>query len=221
MSYDSSDNTISSLRNGRVLIGGVQYGSTATLNEVDSASAYTQYTVNYTVTPGTPVLVELRADIYDNDGTDNFAITSEWLSNWINLTPSKTNLQGVFGIAVEGFIWAGTEEITFSLYKDYNTDASYSFTFGIDDADFLDDSIGLGGYFGGLPLGTSPIGSLGAVASDGSRHFQFLLYFPFIYGNFFSVGLANDETTAKFDVTRFGLALSEEPEHASTRILTN
>lgn len=168
-----------------------------------------------------PNIYQMFTGTADNDGTSDYAITSEWLSNWINLTPSKTNLQSVFGIAVEGFIWSGTEEITFSLYKDYNTDASYSFTFGIDDADFLDDSIGLGGYFGGLPLGTTPIGSLGSVASDGSRHFQFLIYFPFIYGNFFSIGLTNDETTAKFDITRFGLALSEEPEHASTRILTN
>ncbi len=59
-------NAAATLRNGRVLIGGVQYGSTATL--IDAATG-TSFTTNYTVYPGTPVLVEVRADIYDNDGT--------------------------------------------------------------------------------------------------------------------------------------------------------
>ncbi len=69
--YTSSDAAIGSLRNGRLLINGVQYGSTATLNEDSQGTPYTSYTVNYTVMPGTPVLIELRADIYDNDGTDS------------------------------------------------------------------------------------------------------------------------------------------------------
>ena len=168
-----------------------------------------------------PNIYQMFTGTADNDGTSNYAITSEWLSNWANLTPSKANLQSISGIVVEGFIWGGTEEITFEIFKDYNSTASYSFTFGIEQSDFLDDTIGLGGYFGGLPVGTTPIGSLSSVASDGSRHFQFLIYFPFIYGNFFSIGVSNDETTAKFDITRLGLAVTEEPEHASTRILSN
>ncbi len=57
-------NTAATLRNGRLLINGVQYGSTATL-----LAAGTSFTINYTVNPGTPVLVELHADIFDNDGT--------------------------------------------------------------------------------------------------------------------------------------------------------
>lgn len=70
--FTSSDASVSELRNGRIMIGGVQYGSTATLNEDShSGTAYTQFTTNYTVMPGTPVMVELRADMYDNDGTDN------------------------------------------------------------------------------------------------------------------------------------------------------
>ncbi len=52
------------LRNGRVLINGVQYGSTATL-----VPAGTSFTTNYTVNPGTPVMVEIHADVFDNDGT--------------------------------------------------------------------------------------------------------------------------------------------------------
>lgn len=69
--YTSSDASIGSLRNGRIMIGGVQYGSTSTLNEDSQATPYTSYTLNFTVYPGTPVLMELRADLYDNDGTDS------------------------------------------------------------------------------------------------------------------------------------------------------
>jgi len=70
----SSDASVGSLRNGRVLINGVQYGSTATLAKTTNG-AYTtggtSYTLNYTVQPGTPVTLEVHADIYDNDGTND------------------------------------------------------------------------------------------------------------------------------------------------------
>lgn len=168
-----------------------------------------------------PNVFQMFTGTADNDGTTDYSINSEWLSNWINLTSSKSNLQSIHGIFVEGFIWGGTEEITFDVYKDYNSNSSYSFTFGVDNTDFLDDTVGLSGYFGGLPLGTTPIGSLSSISSDGSRHFSFIIYFPFIYGNFFSLGVSDSETTAKFDITRMGLAVTEEPEFASSRVLTN
>lgn len=57
-------NAAATLRNGRLLINGVQYGSAATL-----VAAGTSFTTNYTVAPGTSVLVEVHADVYDNDGT--------------------------------------------------------------------------------------------------------------------------------------------------------
>ncbi len=69
--FTGSDVDVDSLRNGRIMIGGQQYGSTATLLEDSTGVGYTQYTLNYTVVPGTPVLMELRADMFDNDGTDN------------------------------------------------------------------------------------------------------------------------------------------------------
>lgn len=71
--FTSSDASVSQLRNGRIMIGGVQYGSTSTLQEDSASPAYTSFTLNYTVMPGTPVLVELRADLYDNDGTDDLS----------------------------------------------------------------------------------------------------------------------------------------------------
>lgn len=64
----SSDSNVGSLRNGRILIGGVQYGSTATLN---NSAAGTSYTLNYTVQPGTPVTLEIHADMFDNSGSND------------------------------------------------------------------------------------------------------------------------------------------------------
>jgi peptidoglycan hydrolase-like protein with peptidoglycan-binding domain len=69
--FQASDAAVDSLRNGRIVIGGVQYGSTSTLMEDSSTPAYTQYTLNYTVNPGTPVLMDLHADMFDNDGTND------------------------------------------------------------------------------------------------------------------------------------------------------
>ena len=68
---DSSDNSVAGLDNGRVFIGGTQYGSTTDLLETDGA-VNTTYTVNYTLQPGVAVPVEVYADIADSDagGTD-------------------------------------------------------------------------------------------------------------------------------------------------------
>jgi hypothetical protein len=71
VTFTASNGSVGSLRNGRILINGVQYGSSATLNEDSQGTPYTQYTTNYTIMPGTSVLVEVRADAYDNDGTNS------------------------------------------------------------------------------------------------------------------------------------------------------
>jgi hypothetical protein len=166
-----------------------------------------------------PNVYKMFTGTADNDGTNDYPITSLWLSNWINLTPSKANMQSVHGMYIEGFLWGGTEEIRFEIYKDYASAPSFSFSFGIDNNSFLDDTVSLNAYFGGTPLGIRPIGSLGSIQADGSRHFQALIYFPFIYGNFYSIGISNNEAVAQFDITRMGLAVTEEPEYAPTRIL--
>ena len=62
-------NAGATLRNGRLLFSTdgsnwTQYGSTATL-----VAAGTSFTTNYTVAPGTSVLAQVHADVYDNDGT--------------------------------------------------------------------------------------------------------------------------------------------------------
>ena len=68
---DSSDNSVTQLRNGRIMVNGTQVGSTAALVEKNTTATGTQYTTNFIVVPGTPVTVEIRADIFDDDGTND------------------------------------------------------------------------------------------------------------------------------------------------------
>lgn len=70
---NSNDNTVTKLRNGAIFANGAQIGSNADLAETDSVAVSTNYSLGSSliVTPGTPVIVEIRADIFDNDGTNN------------------------------------------------------------------------------------------------------------------------------------------------------
>ena len=96
--YASSDVAISELRNGRILIGGVQYGSSTTLNEDSHATtAYTSYTVNYTFMPGVPVMVELHADIFDNDGTDSITAGTDTINGSLAIGSSNATRQDSLG----------------------------------------------------------------------------------------------------------------------------
>jgi hypothetical protein len=58
------------LRNGKILVNGVQVGSTATL-----VSTGTTFTPNVIIEAGSTATVEIVADIYDNDGTEAIANT--------------------------------------------------------------------------------------------------------------------------------------------------
>ncbi|MEN9582357.1 MAG: hypothetical protein RL641_311 [Candidatus Parcubacteria bacterium] len=85
------DDDDDSLRNARILINGVQYGSTASLNEeTDSVMPYSQFTLNYTVNPGAPILLEVRADIYDNGGSSDIVPGTDTITAVI--VPSSLNV---------------------------------------------------------------------------------------------------------------------------------
>ncbi|MBT3412472.1 MAG: hypothetical protein HOJ15_03730 [Candidatus Jacksonbacteria bacterium] len=62
-----------SFRSGRVMFDGVQAGSTTTIPAVNSYASGTSFTTNYTVKSGTTVTIEARADMYDNEDTDQIA----------------------------------------------------------------------------------------------------------------------------------------------------
>lgn len=74
---DSLNATAFELRNGAVYLNGAQIGSTTALAGLSdtSTSGYTAYTFgsSFIVTPGTPAVLEIRADMVDSDGTDQVA----------------------------------------------------------------------------------------------------------------------------------------------------
>jgi len=69
----SSANSGLTLRNGYLEADGVQVGSTAAILEEDSATGYTEYTVNLTVAPGSPATLDVYADIYDASSSASLA----------------------------------------------------------------------------------------------------------------------------------------------------
>jgi hypothetical protein len=67
-----TDNT---LRNVRILVNGAQVGSNTSVPAAATfaAASGTSFTTNFMVYPGTPATVEIHADIFDNEGTDDIA----------------------------------------------------------------------------------------------------------------------------------------------------
>jgi len=73
---ESDSDTAFTLRNGALFLDGAQIGSTAAIAATtDSTLGYTNFTFgsSFVVTPGTTRILEIRGDIYDNDGTNDVA----------------------------------------------------------------------------------------------------------------------------------------------------
>ena len=73
---EDDGDTIYTLRNGALYLDGTQVGSTAAIaGDTDSTQAYTTYTFgsSFIVYPGSPVSLEIMADVYDSDGTNDVA----------------------------------------------------------------------------------------------------------------------------------------------------
>ena len=83
------------LRNGRIMVNGSQVGSTATL-----LAAGTTFTTNYTLAVGAPATLEIRADIYDNDGTGAIVATDTVIGTLVSLTGNTQKLSSLGYITV-------------------------------------------------------------------------------------------------------------------------
>lgn len=136
-------------------------------------------------------------------------IFSEVATHFFNLTPRKSSLQAVNALYVEGYIRGGSE-VTFEMWKDFSKEAFLSFTFASTEEGLLDGEVSRA-YLGGNPLS---IDALGATFSDpdadGRRHFSFRLYFPFTYGNFFSVGQTSNGVDIDYEVIRYAFGIRED-----------
>jgi hypothetical protein len=79
------------LRSGRILVDGMQIGSTATLAEDSAGTPYTTFNTNYTLPAGTTATLEVRADLYDVTGGALAAATTVVT----NVVAGTSNAQGV------------------------------------------------------------------------------------------------------------------------------
>ena len=127
VTVDSSRNAVGRLRNGALFANGVQIGSTADLYELDSATASTTYNLggSLIVQPGSPVLLEVRADIFDNDGT-NSLVAADTLqvrlntgsSNGFNQV-SNTTINVPTGNTTANTVTVRTGSLTLSKYTGF------------------------------------------------------------------------------------------------------
>lgn len=169
--------------------------------ESNSANVYEMFTTNN----------------YDSDGTNQFPVNFQASTHFFNLTPSHTYQQAIYGMTIEGYIRGGTS-ITYNVWKDFATNTSVSFTFNATETGFLDGASG-GVFLADQPLGFSGVNvDYSDVDFDGRRHFFAKIYWPYVYGNHFSVGISSSAVGDDHETTRFGLILQEEPASNVNRV---
>lgn len=150
-------------------------------------------------------------------GTNRYPIVSEYATHYFNLTAQKTEHQAMNGLMVEGYIRGGTE-ITFNVWKDFSTDPFLTFNFSTDEVGLLDGQES-SAFLGSSPLAINPLAAtFSDPDEDGRRHFSFYVYFPFQYGNFFSVGHQSNGADLDYEITRYGLLMKEDISPDNTKI---
>lgn len=135
-------------------------------------------------------------------------ITAKWQSNFFNVLPLKGNVQAICSLALEGYIKPNTV-FNFSLFKNFETDSSLSFSFGGTEEDFLMGS-DPATFLGNNPLGLDPIGTIDAPDEDGRRRFSFIVYFPYIYGQYLSTAIESQGKDQDWELIRVGMGLKED-----------
>jgi len=156
----------------------------------------------------------------DVEGDDRFNIVSEVATHFMNLTASKSNLQAMNCLFVEGYIRGGTT-VTFNIWKDFASSPFLTFNFTTDESGLLDGEESTAAL-GIEPLGINPLGiTFSDPLDDGRRHFSFRIYFPYQYGNYFSVGQSSDGVDQDYEIIRYGLGIKEDPAVKFSRIKSN
>lgn len=152
---------------------------------------------------------ELFNGYSDVEGENSFGIDFRVDTHWMNLTSSKAYLQALHGIVLEGRINSGAT-FDFFVSKDFSSTPFLSGTFAFTETGLLDGE-NSSVFLGSNPLSIGPLGvDVSDPDSDGVRHFSFRKYFPFVYGNYFSLGFTASETDNQFEITRAGLIVKED-----------
>ncbi len=150
---------------------------------------------------------ERKSDVRDD--VTELPYTALWQSNFFNVLPIKSNMQGISSIAVEGYI-APDATFTCQLFKDFETDSIVSFDFSGGESDFLQGTTDIGRFFSSHPFGTTPIGSISEVGTDGRRRFSFICYFPFKYCQYLSTAFSSSGINQDWEVIRTSYGLRED-----------
>lgn len=166
-----------------------------------------------------PNVYKMLEGVTDVVGENRYPIVAEYQTHFFNLTAQKTGVQAMNGLIIEGYIKAGSQ-VTFNAWKNLEETPFLTFNFSADEEALLDGEES-SAYLGGAPLG---LGSLGATFSDpdsdGRRHFKFTVYFPYQYGDFFSVGHFSDVVDSDYEVTRYGLLMKEDFSPQTPKVKT-
>lgn len=160
-------------------------------------------------------------------GTDRFPIVAKYQSHFANLGPifrrlkrrqitSFADIQAMHSMYVEGYI-KGATTITFECWKDFSTTPFLSFNFSGAETNFQDGAT-LMATLGDEEIGLAPMGSISTPDPEGYQHFQFRVYFPYQYGNYFSVGHQTSNTDDDYEIIRYGLGLLQDVSVDTGRI---
>lgn len=111
---DDSD-TAYTLRNGAIFLDGVQIGSTTAIaGDNDATLAYTNFTFGSAaiITPGTTRVLEVRADIYDNDGSNDVAAND---TIQLEIVAGSSNVQRLTSLTYGSYPAAAVEANTLTV----------------------------------------------------------------------------------------------------------
>lgn len=160
---------------------------------------------------------EMNVGHADVVGDDRYPISAEYASQFLNLSASHGYTQALNSLYFEGYVKGGSG-ITFKAWKDFSEDPFLEFTFTGDETSLLDGSE-IMASLGTQAIGLHPMGALDSEPdAEGRRHFYFRVYFPFQYGNHFSVGFSSSDTDSDYEMTRMGLGLAESVSVDTGRI---
>lgn len=154
-----------------------------------------------------------RSDVI---GTTRYPISSSYATHFMNFASNKGNQQAMNSLYFEGYI-SGSTKITFEVWKDFASDPLIEFDFQGTETGLLDGTE-LSANLGSASLCLQPIGSIGEADEEGRRHFFFRVYFPWQYGNHFSVGASSLGADFNYEITRIGLGLKETVSVNTNRI---
>jgi hypothetical protein len=142
----------------------------------------------------------------DVAGSNEFPVNARYATHFLNLASNNGKVQALNSLYFEGYIRQGTT-IDFEVFRDMSKTPFFEYAF--DGTVGTSEDPGPTASLGGEPIGLSPKGTVSTIDGEERDHFLFRVFFPFQYGNSFSVGFRSDRKDDDYEITRFGMGLKE------------